>query len=73
MTKAGFVFLLFLTLSALLSTGVAQKAEKPWTEWTKQDAQKIAPRESFFQAGRHEQRQDHVHGDGEDHKIKGVA
>ena len=41
MTKAGFVFLLFLTLSALLSTGVAQKAEKPWTEWTKQEVQKI--------------------------------
>jgi len=41
MKKAGFGFLLFLILSALLSTGVAQKAEKPWTEWTKQDAQKI--------------------------------
>jgi hypothetical protein len=41
MKKAGFVLLLLLTLSALLSTAVAQKPDKPWTEWTKQEAQKI--------------------------------
>jgi hypothetical protein len=35
------VLLLSLASSALLSTGVAQKAEKPWTEWTKQETQKV--------------------------------
>ena len=33
--------IVFLILAALLSTGFAQKADKPWTEWSKQEAQKI--------------------------------
>jgi hypothetical protein len=41
MKKTRLVLLLSLASSALLSTGIAQKAEKPWTEWSKDEAQKI--------------------------------
>jgi hypothetical protein len=49
MKKAGFVVLLFLALSALFSTGVAQKADKPWTEWTKQEVQKLLEQSPWAQ------------------------
>jgi hypothetical protein len=41
MKKLRLIVLIFLASSALLSTGVAQKAEKPWTEWSKSEVKKI--------------------------------
>lgn len=35
------VLLIFLVLAALSSVGFAQKADKPWTEWTKEEVQKL--------------------------------
>ena len=32
---------IFLVLAVLLSTGLAQKPDKKWTEWTKKEAQKV--------------------------------
>jgi hypothetical protein len=35
------VLLISLVLAALSSVGFAQKAEKPWTEWSKEEVQKL--------------------------------
>lgn len=35
------VLLISIVLAALASVGFAQKADKPWTEWTKEEVQKI--------------------------------
>ena len=35
------VFLVSLVLAALASAGFAQKADKPWTEWSKEEVQKL--------------------------------
>jgi len=35
------VFLISLVLASLASAGFAQKADKPWTEWSKEEVQKL--------------------------------
>ncbi|MGZ8844505.1 MAG: hypothetical protein ACXW18_12640 [Pyrinomonadaceae bacterium] len=41
MKKPKIVLLIFLVLAALSSVGFAQKADKPWTEWSKEEVQKL--------------------------------
>jgi hypothetical protein len=38
-----------LVVAVLLSTGFAQKPEKPWTEWTKQEVQKLLEQSPWAQ------------------------
>lgn len=40
MKRSQSLLLILFTLSLVLSTAFAQKAEKPWTEWTKAEVQK---------------------------------
>lgn len=41
MKKSGTLIGIIFALSLVLTTAPAQKADKPWTDWTKQDVQKM--------------------------------
>jgi hypothetical protein len=41
MKKSVITFIATLALSLALSSALAQKKDKPWTEWSKQDAEKV--------------------------------
>ena len=41
MKKSARLTMIILALSLVLSTALAQKADKPWTDWTKEEVQKM--------------------------------